>query len=206
MKKIIFLFMLLTISFLLKAQTYATTDNGKRVQLNSNGTWEYVSKNNDNNSFTYIYMGTERLKAGVAETVYSNGLNGSTSVQIAKRGNQKMIIFWQSQEIQKFFNLWKGTTLLYLENGDIIRLIDRNFEGQNEIKGGHTHYGVNGLSFKEDEYQRYAAYYLSESDCLKLNKSNISAISYTTGYSQSRSFIRISSNSGTCRTQLEAIE
>jgi hypothetical protein len=47
MKSIIFLVLSVTIIFPLAAQTMATTDDGQRVQLNGNRTWQYAPETLD---------------------------------------------------------------------------------------------------------------------------------------------------------------
>lgn len=185
------------------AQTYATTDDGKRVKLNNDGTWEYVQESNEKLESTYIYMGTDRLKAGIAENIHSESFGASTSIQVAKKGNQRMIIFWQEQSRKLNNWLWTGTVIIYLENGETIKLIDRNIKGQNTIKGGNK----SGY-YATDLYQRYSAYYLTESECKQLERSNISAISYetTNPFEKGRQNINIEYNSETVKTQLKAIK
>jgi hypothetical protein len=211
MKNLIILLLLVVVTETIKAQTYATTDDGKRVILNNDGTWEYSQSNNETPSSTYIYMGTDRLKAGFAETIHTESYGAETSLQLAKKGNQTMIIFWQEQTSDFNNWLWTGSVILYLENGETIKLLDRNMKGQNTIKDGHeskSGYGEYSFTTKSDLYQRYSAYYLTASECKQLEQSNISAISYqtTAPFENGRQNIRISMNANTCKTQLRAIK
>ena len=117
-------------------QDFATTDEGKRVKLNHDGTWEYVGKDSATPETEYVYMGGKPLVAGKTEIIHEEKYGMTTSVTIAKNEEKTIIIFWQttSDQNMNFFNrLWTGKVLLYLENGETISLIDRNMKGQNII-------------------------------------------------------------------------
>jgi hypothetical protein len=161
-------------------QSTATTDDGKKVKLNPNGTWEYVEEETTTYRPTSsVFMGGKKLIAGERTVVHSEEYGLTTSISIAKDGEKTLIIFWQESEDKdmNFFNwLWTGTVMLYLESGETISLTDRNMKGQNKITNGHT----SSYGSKSDLYQRFSAYYLTPSECIKLKKSNLSQVAYKT--------------------------
>ena len=188
-------------------QGNATTDDGKKVKLNSNGTWEYVEETSTYRPTSSIFVGGKKLTSGKKTIVHRVENELTTSISVAKDAERTLIIFWQESNDDKmnFFNeLWTGTVILYLENGETISLKDRNIQGQNKIKNGYT--GSYGII--SDLYQRFSAYYLTPSECLKLKKSNISRIGYkTTDMSESgTTYIDLTENTDTVKEQLFAIK
>lgn len=188
-------------------QGNATTDDGKKVKLNPDGTWEYVEETTTYRPTSSVFVGGKKLISGVKTTVHNEGYGFETSISLAKDGEKTMIIFWQetTESQMNFFNwLWTGTVTLYLENGETISLVDRNMKGQNKITNGHT--GFYGT--KSDLYQRFASYYLTPAECIKLKKSNLSQIAYkTTDMSESgTTYLEITENNDTVKEQLLAIK
>lgn len=152
-----------------------------------------------------LSIGGRRLLAGV-KTVINNENGGlTTSVTIAKDADKTLIIFWQESDDSKmsFFNWnWKGTVYLYLENGEIISLTDRNMHGQNRIPNGK----IGEYESRSDLYQRFSGHYLTLAECQKLKRSNLAQISYrTTEEEQSSIHLSVTENSDTLREQLLAI-
>lgn len=190
-------------------QGNATTDDGKRINLNPNGTWEYVDESVTQRPTSSVFVGGKKLSAGERTVVHTeesyDGL--TTSISIAKDGEKTLIIFWQESEDKNmnFFNwLWTGTVTLYLESGETISLTDRNMKGQNKITNGHT----SSYGSKSDLYQRFSAYYLTPTECLKLKKSNLSQVAYktTSSFEEGTTYLEITENSDTIKEQLLAIK
>lgn len=206
------LFILTMITLSATCQTFGTTDDGKKVKLNADGTWEYLLDAKDESLETSnVYIGEKMLISGVREFVhqgdnsYSNGKAIDTYISIAKDDSKTLIIFWQETSDCFFFpsTTWTGNVILYLENGQTISLIDRNLNGHNKIQNGaRTNYGST-----TDLCQRFAAFYLTSSECLKLKSSNLSRISYklTDPFQQGTIFMDIQSSGNTIMTQLKAI-
>jgi hypothetical protein len=190
----------------LSGQFYAVTDDGKKVILHSDGTWSYILSGTNPELISSVFFGGRKLTSGVRTSVAkeSNGLE--TSISIAKDAEKTMIIFWQETTDFKmnFFNeLWEGTVIMYLENGETISLVDRGIKGQNTINDGfETSYGG-----KLKLYQRYSAYYLTPSECIKLKKSSLSQIAYSinSGFDKGAIFMQVTQNFYTIRDQLFAI-
>lgn len=188
-------------------QGNATTDDGKKIKLNPNGTWEYIKETTSGRPTSYVFIGGKKLISGVKTAVHNEKYGFETSISLVKDGEKTMIIFWQetTESEMNFFNwLWTGTVILYLENGETISLVDRNLNGQNKITNGYT--SSNGTKF--DLYQRFATYYLTPAECLKLKKSNLSQIAYnTTDVSESgTTYLEITENKGTVTEQLNSIK
>lgn len=187
-------------------QGNATTDDGKKVKLNPNGTWEYVDEATYR-PISSVFVGGKKLIAGERTVVHTKEHGLTTSISIAKDREKTLIIFWQESgdNSMNFFNwLWTGTVMLYLESGETISLTDRNMKGQNKIANGHT--SSNGS--KSDLYQRFAEYYLTPSECIKLKKSNLSQVAYktTSSFEEGTTYLEITVNSDTIKEQLLSIK
>lgn len=188
-------------------QGNATTDDGKKVKLNSDGTWEYVEEANTYRPTSSVFVGGKKLTAGKRTVVHTEEYGLTTSISIAKDGEKTLIIFWQesTDESMNFFNwLWTGTVMLYLESGETISLTDRNMKGQNIITNGHT----SSYGSKSDLYQRFSTYYLTPAECLKLKKSKLSQVAYKTTSSseEGTTYLEITDNNDTIKEQLLAIK
>ena len=160
-------------------------------------------------SLSYIYMGQEKLMSGERELVFEGQFNSTmTYIQLAKKEKQKVIIFWEESDFQFQEGLWTNDALLFLEDGNTIKLIDRNIKGTNIIKDGHVEETPTGFSIKQDLHQRYILFYLSISDCEKLKKSDISSISYieTIKLQEGRKIMSFNKNQSTCKRQLNALD
>jgi len=207
MKKLLISILTLLAYLSALGQINATTDDGKKVILNSDRTWEYVEETIFSRPTSSVFFGGKKLTSGVKTTVHNNQFGFETSISVAKDGEKTIIIFWQetTSSQMNFFNwLWTGTVILYLENGETISLLDRNMKGQNKITNGQTSsYGT-----KSNLYQRFAAFYLTPSECIKLKKSNLSQVAYrTTDISESgTTYLEITENNDTIREQLLAIK
>ncbi|MEM6299589.1 MAG: hypothetical protein AAF740_12950 [Bacteroidota bacterium] len=95
-----------------------------------------------------------------------------------------------------FFNdVWTGTVTLYLGNGQTIKLLDRNIKGQNKHESDPP------------IYERYAAYYLTDAECVQLKKSPLSSVTYRTisGFETGTNHLEVARNSDTLIEQLKAI-
>ncbi len=209
LKEIKYTIMLLVLlsSLTATAQKYATTEDGERVILYENRTWELIDLNKS--SLSYIYMGQEKLMSGERELVFEGQFNSTmTYIQLAKKEKQKVIIFWEESDFQFQEGLWTNDALLFLEDGNTIKLIDRNIKGTNIIKDGHVEETLTGFSIKQDLHQRYILFYLSISDCEKLKKSDISSISYieTIKLQEGRKIMSFNKNQSTCKRQLNALD
>ncbi len=173
----------------LYAQQYATTDDGKRVVLNNDGTWKYI-ENNESSSTGYTYIGGEKYPSGQTEYITED-----ISVTIIKKPGQTMILFWEDCDEQtSFFNwVWQGKVTIYLEGGSTIILNDRK---------------INGINNEDGKYQRYSCYYLTASECAALKKSSLARISYyIPDYgNNSVTYKTISMNESTLKTQLNALK
>ena len=201
------LIFLMTIS--LSGQEYASTDSGKRVKLNNDGTWEYVQESSSSLQTSHIFIDGEKLISGVTEYIHTgNGIQGDdikTSVTIAKEGEKTMIIFWQETSDCHIFphSSWEGNVVLYLENSETIKLIDRGIKGHNKIENGYKPaYGSN-----YDLCQRYAAFYLTYEECQKLKKSNLSRVAYQLddAFETGTNYMTVQENASTLKTQLSVI-
>jgi len=204
-KKLLTLFIVLS-ALSVFGQSNATTDDGKKVRLNTNGTWEYVEETIYRPT-SYVFFGDKKLIAGQRTVVHTEEYGLTTSVSIAKDGEKTLIIFWQetTDKQMNFFDwLWTGTVMLYLENGETISLTDRNMKGQNKITNGST----NSYGSKSDLYQRFSAYYLTPAECIKIKKSNLSQIAYktTSSFEQGTIYLEITDNNSTMKEQLLAIK
>ena len=209
LKEIKYTIMLLVLlsSLTATAQKYATTEDGERVILYENRTWELIDLNKS--SLSYIYMGQEKLMSGERELVFEGQFNSTmTYIQLAKKEKQKVIIFWEESDFQFQEGLWTNDALLFLEDGNTIKLIDRNIKGTNIIKDAHVEETLTGFSIKQDLHQRYILFYLSISDCEKLKKSDISSISYieTIKLQEGRKIMSFNKNQSTCKRQLNALD
>lgn len=188
-------------------QEIAKTEDGKKVNLYSNGTWEYIEEETSYRPTSSIFVGGKKLTAGKKTNVHTEEYGLTTSISVAKESDKTMIIFWQETTDHKmnFFNeLWTGTVILYLENGETISLMDRNKKGQNKITNGHTStYGG-----KSDLYQRFSAYYLTPAECTKLKNSNLGQVAYktTSSFEEGTTYLEITDNSDTIKEQLLAIK
>lgn len=189
------------------SQEYATTDDGQRIKLNKDGTWEVIETTQQYRTTSTVFVGGKKLISGEKTIIHQEKYGFTTSISVAKDGGKTRIIFWQETTDDKmnFFNeLWKGTIILYLENGETISFIDRNMKGQNKITNGHTSkYGS-----KSDLYQRFASYYITPSECIKLKSSDLSQIAYktTSSFETGTTYLEVSQNSNTIKEQLLAIK
>lgn len=152
-----------------------------------------------------LSIGGRRMLAG-GKTVINDENDGlTTSVTIAKDGDKTLIMFWQESDDYKMssFNWnWVGTVYLYLENGEIISLTDRNRHGQNKIPNGK----IDKYDMKSDLYQRFSGHYLTLSECQKLKRSNLTQITYrTTEEEQSNIRLNVTKNPDAISEQLMAI-
>ena len=152
-----------------------------------------------------LSIGGRRLLAG-GKTVINNENGGlATYVTVAKDGEKTLIMFWQESgdSHMSFFNWnWVGTVYLYLGNGEIISLTDRNMHGQNKIPNGK----IDKYDMKSDLYQRFSGHYLTMSECQKLKRSNLARISYrTTEEEQSNIRLDVTENPDAISEQLLAI-
>ena len=188
-------------------QGTATTDDGAKVNLNSDGTWEYFEEAITSRPTTSVFVGGKKLTSGEKTVVHTENYGLTTSISIAKDGEKTLIIFWQesTNKDMNFFNwLWTGTVILYSESGDAITLTDRNMKGQNKITNGHT----SSYGSKSDLYQRFSAYYLTPAECIKLKRSNLSQVAYktTSSFEEGTTYIEITDNNDTIKEQLLAIK
>lgn len=210
MKRNLFTILAMLTTLTVFGQVNATTDDGKKVKLNIDGTWEYIEDEQNYGTTSYVFVGGKKMVSGEKTVVHSEGdsYGGlTTSISIAKDGEKTMIIFWQETtgpNLNFFNGLWTGTVMLYLENSETISLLDRNIKGRNKITNGHTSlYGS-----KSDLYQRFSAYYLTPAECIKLKKSNLSQIAYktTSSFEEGTAYLEITGNSDTIKEQLLAIK
>lgn len=207
MKKKLFTILTVLSTLTVFGQENATTDDGKKVKLNSNGTWKYVEEETTYRPTSSVFVGGKKLTAGEKTIVHTEEFGLTTSISVAKEAEKTMIIFWQETTDNKmnFFNeLWTGTIILYLENGETISLLDRNKKGQNKITNGHT----SSYGSKSDLFQRFSAYYLTPAECLKLKQSNLSQVSYktTSTFEEGTTYLEITDNVDTIKEQLLAIK
>lgn len=207
MKKKFLIILAIVSSLTVLGQDYATTDDGRKAKLNSDGTWEYVQETSTYRPTSSVFVGGKKLISGERTIVHSEEYGLTTSISIAKDGEKTLIIFWQetTDNQMNFFNwLWTGTVMLYLENGETISLLDRNKKGQNKITNGH----ISSYGSKSDLYQRFSAYYLTPSESLKLKKSNVSQVAYktTSSFEKGTTYLEITDNSDTIKEQLLAIK
>jgi len=175
------------------SQITATTEFGKKVILYSNGTWKYNIKNdNYSKSQNYIILNDKKLIAGETTIINSADyeMSMTTSVTIAKDNINTLIIFWQNKCEDDL--KWNGIVKLYLENYDIITLIDRGVKGINFLNENDI--GTN--------IQKYSAYYLSNKDIIKLKKSNLSKIIYHKEIMGGTHIIDVNQNYNTLKEQL----
>jgi hypothetical protein len=186
---IIFVFSILTE---LKSQTHAVTAEGKEVLLKEDGTWEYNSEPKIIQQTSSVYIKGKKLISGEKTLVYTGDLGLAhpeykldtdgginTSISIAKDKDKILIIFWQESTDDSFYfekSTWNGTVIVYLENGETITLTDRNIKGLNRIPNGYK----SPKHYIKDLYQRYSVHYLTKKECLKLKKSKVVNISYST--------------------------
>lgn len=201
------LILLFTIS--LYGQEYARTDNGKRVKLNNDGTWEFVQESSSSLQTSHIFIDGNKLISGVTEYIHTgNGIQGDdikTSLTIAKKGEKTMIIFWQETSDCNIFPhfSWEGNVVLYLENSETVKLIDRGMKGHNKIENGYkASYGSN-----YDLCQRYAAFYLTYAECQKLKESDLSRVSYQLddAFGSGTNYMTVQENASTIKNQLSVI-
>ena len=123
-KTFILLFFLICTTTL-KAQRLATTDEGERVSLNTDGTWNFIT-DTTKESISYTYLNGVKYQSGIPVYISNN-----ISVSIIKKPGQTMIMFWEDTDEQiNFFKwLWNGTATIYLSNGSAINLTDRKMNG-----------------------------------------------------------------------------
>lgn len=180
-------------------QIEATTTSGEKVMLLSNGTWEYAKEHQPASNF--IFVGDKRCLAGQAEEVHCDN-RFRTSISIAKNERDVIIVFWQntSDDQMNFFNwLWEGDVILYLENGEAIRLIDRGMSGQNILDESDVEHG--------ERYQRFAAFYLTKSECELLKANALDSFSYSTSnlFESGTSYITVKQKQWTLQHQIQAL-
>lgn len=189
MKSKLLIFLILINVTGLFAQQYATTDDGKRVVLNSDGTWKYV-ENDESSSTGYTYIGGVKYPSGQTEYITED-----ISVTIIKKPGQTMIVFWENcDEKTSFFRwVWEGKVTMYLEDGSTIILNDRK---------------INGINNEDGSYKRYSCYYLTASECSSLKKSSLAKISYYVPDHGNNSVLykTVSKNKSTLKTQLNALK
>ena len=161
------------------------------------------------NPTSYVSFNGKRLISGEKTQIHSSNESFdemSTFVSIAKENEKTMIIFWQdfkNEHINFFNEVWTETVYIYLENGETISLVDRNKNGQNKIKNGHT----SSYGYQTDLYQRFSAYYITPSECQKLKDSNVVKIAYRTSskFETGTTYMELTQNNDTFREQLLAI-
>ena len=184
---ILLFFLICTIT--LKAQRLATTDEGERVSLNPDGTWNLIT-DTTKESISYTYLNGVKYQSGIPVYISNN-----ISVSIIKKPGQTMIMFWEDTDEQiNFFKwLWNGPATIYLSNGTSINLTDRKMYGKHIDNGN---------------YKRYACYYLTSEECNKLKSFNISRISYFVEELEGRNnhLIDILQNTSTLKNQLKALD
>ena len=129
------------------------------------------SQNVEQSQLLAINEGISRLNTD------ENGITIETKIVIEKeeQSQRVKIIFWQETNNGFFFKHvnWQGNVELTLQSGEIIKLVDREMNGHSVLKGGHV-----GGYFVPDLYQRYAAYYLTDSECEKLKSSKVINVTY----------------------------
>ena len=93
--------------------------------------------------------------------------------------------------------------MIYLENGETIKLIDRGMKGHNKIENGYT--SKYGSTY--DLCQRYAAFYLTPTECQKLKNSKLSRVAYQLddAFETGTLYMNIQKNTNTIKKQLTAI-
>lgn len=196
-------------------QNYATADNGKRVKLNNDKTWEYIEESVQNEKTSYIFIDGKKFLSGVTKCIHPAsessdhrikiGYDINTYVTIAKDGTKTMILFWQKTVDCLTFShyIWQGSVFLYLENGETIKLIDRGMKGHNKIKNGY----ISKFGSTKDLCERYAAFYLTFSECQKLKKSNLARVAYQTNnpFETGTIYLNVQKNFATIKQQLSAI-
>jgi hypothetical protein len=216
MKKYILALFAVMSSMTVFGQEIATTEEGKKVSLHPDGTWEYiVSANEDavetttteepqaevHRPTSSVFLGGKRLLAGNKTIINSEDNSLITSVTLAKDGNQTLIMFWQESDDDRmsFFHWnWTGTVYLFLENGETISLTDRNMHGQNKIPNGK----LGNYQTKYDVYQRFSGHYLTLSECQKLKRSNLIQVAYRTTEEEPTIRLQVTENQNTLREQL----
>lgn len=159
MNRLLILFFVASATSTINAQKTGYDEDGKKVLLNDDGTWEYVST--ETKSVQHVYYGNERYPA--SESVK---LTSSISARIVDKNGRAMIVFIEKcNETVRFFDLhWSGNVYLYLNNDERILLLDRNITGIEESDG---------------DIFRYSGHYLSGPECDKLRRYNIIRLQYT---------------------------
>lgn len=223
MRSIIILSIIFTFS-ISYGQNYATTDKGERIVINTDGTWKPIkelSSWKQVESYTdsvgatketkpwedyasatsYIHIENRKLISGIREYVHKGKFDDQnilTSISIAKEGDKTLFVIWQETEDCFAFQNenFQGNVILYLRDNNAIKLIDREMNGQSKKPGGSD----NG----EELCQRFAIFYLTQSECAMLKSSDIFQISYHTNQGNNV-VIELDKNTETAKTQLIAI-
>ena len=207
MKQKLITILIIFTSVFVFGQDKATTTDGKTVLLYDDGTWQFVAEVDTFRPVSSVFVGGKKLTAGEKTVVHTEEYGLTTSISIAKESEKTLIIFWQetTEDKMNFFNeLWTGTVVMYLENGETISLMDRNKKGQNKITNGHT----SSYGSKSNLYQRFSAYYLTPNERLNLKQNNLSQIAYrtTSSFEEGTTYLEITENGDTIKEQLLAIK
>lgn len=179
------------------AQEYAYTEDGKKIVIYDDGTWEAIKEKRET---SYVTFGTKKLKAGVSEMLYGkkdwineDEFSERIDTQLAIKDGQVMIIFWHYTQTEEFGPdpTWKSDDVfLYTKNGDAIRLVDREMRGTTNIDNGLT--------------QSWAAYYLTDAECEKLKSQGVQSFTFTK-FIDGQKKVQVNGDAYTVRNQLVAL-
>lgn len=144
----------------LSAQSYVYDENGNRILLRANGTWELVDSSQS--SFNTVWLKGNKYPA----TTFME-LADDIKVSIINKAGQAVIIFGQycGSEVSFYEWLWQGKVYLHLTSGERIILFDRDMKGIFE---------------KNEKTIRYSCYYLTPSECKSLKRYDLTDLSYST--------------------------
>ncbi|PPK83788.1 hypothetical protein CLV84_4334 [Neolewinella xylanilytica] len=215
--KIVFLTIVgLVVSLEIVAQVSATTEDGRKVLLNEDGSWEYTNHSflgnrESNKNLSVVYLDGIEFNVNNKVKVYGDSpLYGKDLfIQFGKSNGRKVIIFWQSLNFNPRDEVWTGNVLLYTNNNKVLKFTDRNINGVE--KREYKLQQVSGSSsplfgtIKNTVYERYSVYYLTNSEIDILKQASIRKIVYKTNdpFNTHNNTVEITMNEFTAKFQLE---
>lgn len=201
-------------------QVCAVTKSGNDVVLLENGSWRDADagecdrrSSKQSSTTTTVIMGSDSYPAGKGERVIEQGVY-IIEAQVVRKGEQPLLVLWHESKggcTRSYFASRfgeKNTTRsnFFLEDGNVIRFIDRGMKGRRTLKDVEypdVLQSRNSIFSSGDMCKEYIAYKITDSEIDELKRSDITSIEIKS--SSGAELFRIEKNNGTVARQIRAL-
>lgn len=207
MRLTLLLILLATLPSLTLAQISATTEDGRKVLLYEDGTWDYVERRKDTGT-TYLQTDSKRMRAGVRE-----GISDDIQLQVALDNGAPRLVMWTEDSGTCYRPKKFGEATLFLGGSATIDLVDRGKTGSQTTTRVEEErvLGVDGEVIKSENEKSYCqtwgVYHLTDSEVQKLKETALVrvGINWESDVREENEIISVSENRWTLRRQIKAL-